>query len=94
MPSLSPEAIEILKSIHGQMRLKFKGENTALAFYRKFQNPPFFQEELGKFQLGDCFDWPKYMWPDEENNEEEYWYINITEYGRGASNLLKTLGMI
>ena len=89
---LSPEAIEILKLAHGKMWLKFKTEKEVWAFWHRVQNPDFFEKELGGFQLGDCFDWPKYMWPDD--NEEDYWYINITEYGWGAANLLKTLGVI
>jgi len=92
MTSLSPEATEILKSIHKKMDLKFKTEAEVWAFFNRVNGPEFFEKELGRFQLRDCFDWPKYSWPDDD--EEAYWYINVTSYGWGATNLLKTLGLI
>jgi len=92
MTSLSPEAIEILKSINGKMCLKFKTEEKAEDFVDKIDNDEFFEEELNRFQLRDCFEAPEYMWPDDD--EDAYWYVNVTEYGHGATKLLKTLGLI
>lgn len=92
MPSLSSEAIEILKLAHGQMWVKFQTEEEAEDFVDEIDNEEFFEEELNKFHLRDCFEAPEYMWPDDD--EEAYWFIKVTEYGRGVTNLLKTLGMI
>jgi len=93
MTSLSPEAIEILKSIHKKMDLKFKTKAEVWAFFDRVNGPEFFKEELGQFQLRDCFGWPNYSQPYDDD-EEAYWYINVTSYGWGVTNLLKTLGLI
>ncbi len=92
MPSLSPKELDLLRRAHGQMWLKFQTEEEAEDFVEEIDNEEFFEEELDKFQLRDCFEAPEYMWPDDD--EEAYWYINITDYGRGVTNLLKTLGVI
>jgi len=92
MPSLSPEAIEILKEMHGKARLRFENLEEANAFQRRVLNIT--EKDAmspGGFYLSYCVD--SLLW-FEDDEGKSYLGIPISSYGRGATKALRAAGVI
>jgi len=92
MTSLSPEAIEILKEMHGKTELRFDSEAEAKAFqWRVLQVTEKDAMSPGGFYLSYCID--SVLW-FEDDEGKSYLGIPLSSYGRGATKALHAAGVI
>lgn len=92
MPSLSPEAIEILKEMHGKTRLRFENLEEANVFqWRMLKVTEKDLDSSTSFRLVFCVD--SLLW-FEDDDGKHYLGLPISNYGRGACYALHAAGVI
>lgn len=96
MPSLSPEAIEILKEMHGKTELRFDSEREAKAFIRRgYKAAETIEKGLDREKPTLYL---PYCWHPVERGEAEeehdYYYVPLTIYASAACAALHAAGVI